>query len=350
MTDATPRATCDEHSHHRAGCPRCQARSAERGRIRHRLITYGRWRGNVDAAPARAHLLTLHKRHGMSRRAISAQAGIARSVVDRLLSDNPQTYLLARTHDALIAVQPAAGPGRYVDSLGAARRIQALTALGHPLEYLADQLGIGIPAVARLRRQHAPAIGLRRHRAVAALYDRLQGTPGPCAKTRAYARAVGYLPPLAWEEDESIDDPGARAHPVAADVADRALAGELTAVELSQDERLAVVSVLTGWRWTDRRIAEHLHWAGGRRSVAAYRRRHGIEPGATRGKPAPEVRRIAPKVVQPELRGVALDLAIARHDRPGLTVQQVADVVGCSTRAVHRRRQARAAAAERVAA
>jgi hypothetical protein len=81
--------------------------------------------------------------------------------------------------------------------------------------------------------------------------------PGPSHRTRARARALGYAPPLAWDDD-AIDDPSAQPcpgnhaagssteEPVVDQVAvERALAGRSLA-GLTAAERLAAVAHLAG--------------------------------------------------------------------------------------------------------
>jgi hypothetical protein len=101
------------------------------------------------------------------------------------------------------------------DSTGTRRRIQALAYCGWPLTWLSARLG-GDPTHARkiLERTRVTAAT---ERAVRALYDELWDAGPPVvtvwdrravAKAREDARARGFVPPLAWDED-AIDDPQA---------------------------------------------------------------------------------------------------------------------------------------------
>lgn len=202
---------CKDHTHHVAGCRPCQTRSAVRGRIRNRLIAYGQWRGLVDSAAVVEHCQELVAA-GMSNRQIAAACGAGRSSVDRLTSDNPPELIMVATEERLMAVKPPTDGPRdrdYVNGLGAARRLQALTAIGYTPEDLAPLLGAGPQAVRRWRRQFWDQITFATHRRIAALYARLEGTPGSSADARTYAVEHGYLSPLAWDDDD-IDDPNAQ--------------------------------------------------------------------------------------------------------------------------------------------
>ncbi len=226
--------TCKRHSHHRAGCPACRARSAERYRVRHRLIAYGQWQGMVDTAEATAHARRLVNEHAMSAKQIAALAGVAADSVDKLLAGK-RTRALARTVEAILAVQPAAPKGeRKVAAHGAARRLQALMAEGWDATALAPLIGVSPISVQRWRREAFAVITYRRHERIREVYERLADHPRDDSRARRTAQALGYLPPLAWDDD-TIDDPQAQpwagqaedAAPVVDEVAiRRALAGE----------------------------------------------------------------------------------------------------------------------------
>jgi DNA-binding Xre family transcriptional regulator len=112
--------------------------------------------------------------------------------------------------DAQAAWQRAYEIRRYIngpmliDPTGTARRIRALAALGWPLDDLGTRLGMSGRNMTRLTTQ------ARVHRdtaaKVAALYNELSMTPGPSPRSRRLAKAKGWPPPLAFD-DETIDDP-----------------------------------------------------------------------------------------------------------------------------------------------
>jgi hypothetical protein len=95
--------------------------------------------------------------------------------------------------------------------VGTARRLQALCALGWSRDALAEQLGCSPQLIERHRTGRLP----RLHRDTAAryeaIYQRLQGTPGPSQAARAHATGRGWAPPLLWDDD-TLDDP--TAHPI----------------------------------------------------------------------------------------------------------------------------------------
>ncbi|GAA0550177.1 hypothetical protein GCM10010172_35350 [Paractinoplanes ferrugineus] len=206
----TPRAICKIHSRYQKGCTDCRSRNAEFARTRYRLIAYGHWqpRTVVDAGEVRAHLSRLQE-SGLSCRVIAAKSNVAPTVVSRIAAGRqPRAY--ASTAAALLAVDPAPAPDTKVSSLGTARRLQALMAIGWDAHSLAERLDVHYQQVRKWRYRYRDRIPYRHHAAIAALYRELECRPGPAEKARAQARVQGYMPPVCWDDDGDIDDPVGR--------------------------------------------------------------------------------------------------------------------------------------------
>jgi hypothetical protein len=162
-----------------------------------------------------------------------------------------------RKYDALHGVS------RLINSTGTTRRIHALMAIGWSAADQAQAAGwphpnfvLNICARQSVRRATA--------RKVAAMYDLLSMTPGPNERTRKYAKRVGYLPPLAWD-DETIDDPNAlpmteRAVDVDEVAVQRALSGDRT--ELTREELIAAIFQAHDMGLSDPEIAARLGLKG----------------------------------------------------------------------------------------
>lgn len=103
--------------------------------------------------------------------------------------------------------------GGLVPAVGVVRRLRALAALGWPAELLADRLGEPVRLSENVEVVDAALAGRVRR-----LYDELSMTPGPSSVARGEATAAGWVPPLAWDEDD-LDDP--EAAPVPGAVASR---------------------------------------------------------------------------------------------------------------------------------
>jgi hypothetical protein len=99
-----------------------------------------------------------------------------------------------------------------VNHLGTMRRLQALAALGWPLDALAAELDMSPGHVKDLRCHGRGDVVYRTTAArVAAVYERLSGTPGSSERVRRYAARQDWPSPMAWDEVD-IDDPAARAY------------------------------------------------------------------------------------------------------------------------------------------
>ncbi|MFE2994193.1 DNA-binding protein [Nocardia sp. NPDC059246] len=191
-------------------CNRCYERN------RYRQNAYGRWNADrVDATPVRAHVEALN-RAGMSLRQICAAAGMSRQSLAVLLRGKtgrgPALWVQQSTADAFLSVPlpesvfEAAAPQALVPALGTRRRLQALVAAGWTMTVVAGELGMQLKNLAVLLGQDQ--VTARRHRQVAALFDRLQMQPGPSKRARAMGRKRRWPLPFQWDEG-ALDDPEA---------------------------------------------------------------------------------------------------------------------------------------------
>lgn len=186
----------------------------------------------VDAAVVRAHIEALREQ-GVTLRRIAAVSGVTRPTLYALMVGQPSkglpptrrvTHGVARRVLA-VTVRDAALPVPDLDTLsdlarvnavGPRRRVHALVALGWSLQQCADRLGI-----ARRQLQDVLLVGdqvsARTARAIRDLYDALCWEAPPAdtrwqrsavTRSKAMARAKGWPPPLAWDDD-TIDDPAA---------------------------------------------------------------------------------------------------------------------------------------------
>jgi len=188
---------------------------------RARLQAYGQWQPYVDARPARDHLYAL-SRAGIGWKRATELSGLSTGTVSKLLFGKagrlPSRRIRPETAEAILAVPlaPASlSQGALVPADGTRRRLQALVAIGWPQSRLAGPLGMGASnfgtALGRKRVTAATA------RSVERLYDELWNRPPAeadqrsrisASRARNYARARGWAPPAAWDDD-LMDDPDA---------------------------------------------------------------------------------------------------------------------------------------------
>jgi hypothetical protein len=165
----------------------------------------------VPSGPTADHIRSLVE-SGASQAGVARAAGLSPEVVSRLLHRPRESVrvgtercVLAVTMDAVLRRPDRAG---FVPAIGARRRIRALLALGWTHAHITERMtGTGQISHVALH-QRGQWISRATHDAIVAAYEELGMTPGPSDLSRRRARARGYAPPLAWDED-GIDDPQA---------------------------------------------------------------------------------------------------------------------------------------------
>lgn len=207
----------------RCRCADCRGAAIKAEWQRRRDQLYGRYdTGRVDATPVREHILHLMA-NGVSCKQTSKVSGIAHSAVSAIVygrterGHKPYQRVFARTAAAILAVEPTLdnmADLATVGPTGTLRRLRALGCLGYSQAELCRRLGISAENSTRLfggnRRVSAKVA-----RKARAIYDELWDKPntgtdwrsvGVASRARNTARALGWLPPMAWDDD-TIDDP-----------------------------------------------------------------------------------------------------------------------------------------------
>lgn len=130
---------------------------------------------------------------------------------------------------------------------GARRRLRALAWMGHSPEHIAGAYGLDLARVTRLLWGGSPTLSADEWYTIAIAFDDLEMRFGSSEWARETARAEGWKPPLAWDED-TLDDPfanGDRSGPRGPYTADHAVAyrrmhGEHDLPMHARDQDLAV--------------------------------------------------------------------------------------------------------------
>lgn len=206
-------------------CWDCTAACSEYNTRLKRETAYGKAR-LVDAEPVREHVRSLMAA-SMGLKTVAARSGVAHGALSKLIYGTPlpdgtrrppSVKLRQASAEALLAIRPdvaALAGGAVVDATGARRRIQALCAIGWSVQKVSQRSGIDRQAIDKIMR--GAATSARTVRAIREAYDGLwDEAPAEsthyekCAvsRTRNHARAAGWAPPMAWD-DETIDDPEA---------------------------------------------------------------------------------------------------------------------------------------------
>jgi hypothetical protein len=170
----------------------------------------------VDAEPVRRHVRGLLD-GGMSVIQIQNVSGVNRTSIRVLVGEFPgrKPSRGVRVDTAKRLLRTRLDRGSTIDGLvpsaGTVRRLRALQALGYSGQYLAERLGCGntTQGLQVARRALVRADTAQR---VEDLYLELADTVGPSSRVRETARLKGWLPPIWWDDDDTLDDP--RAEPV----------------------------------------------------------------------------------------------------------------------------------------
>lgn len=191
-----------------AGC-RCRpcTTAAVREDTRRKLDRLAGTPREVPAAAVLDHIERLVARP-LTYSQISALSGVAASTI-RGLHVGEQKALHRRNVAKILAVSLNAEVTQgNVPALGAARRLQALYALGHFVYTIAEEAGISRDAVYGLATNRWQSIDHARFEGVRRAYDKLSMVTGESWKARGIAERNGWVPPLAWDDD-TIDNPAA---------------------------------------------------------------------------------------------------------------------------------------------
>jgi hypothetical protein len=154
------------------------------------------------------HILDAYVTAGYAPYHIARLCGLHGHNVKRL-ADNSGQRMAQHTVNQLLTL-PMPPPPVY--TVGATRRLQALAAMGWGIADLARRTGLPKSTLSETRRGTyalltRPALLDK----IVAVYDELAMIPGPSRRALTTARDCGWVPPLAWDDDE-IDDPCARPH------------------------------------------------------------------------------------------------------------------------------------------
>jgi hypothetical protein len=156
----------------------------------------------VDKAPVAAHVRMLLDAH-WTKDQIAAAGGVSRKTVWNILHGERPTVQIG-TARSLLTLRPDRRIGGMLPALGAMRRLHALAAMGWPLAWSAEQVGISYTAARDISSGRTKAVQDFHHRAIDLLYRKHAMQLGPSAMARAVARSKQWPTAAAWDD---IDDP-----------------------------------------------------------------------------------------------------------------------------------------------
>lgn len=161
---------------------------------------------------------------GMTPVSIALAAGIPAPTLANLLGGRTRDVNRA-TAAKLLAVRIPTSPDRgWVPSIGTARRLQALSAIGWDSRALAAEVSLCQGRIETLRRGDPTTVHATVAARIAEVYSRLSMTPRlgwKADRSRTVAGRRGWQPPLAWDDNQlglhGIDNPNGTPVPVTPD-------------------------------------------------------------------------------------------------------------------------------------
>ncbi|MBB3752444.1 hypothetical protein FHT44_004956 [Mycolicibacterium sp. BK634] len=179
----------------------------------------------VDAREAQEHVARLRD-GGMPYARIAGLAGLSKDGLRKIYLGR-RTRIQLDTHRRIMAVELSghcddADPAQLIPSFGAARRVQALCAMGFTRSYLAEFMGVTVHVLAKLAYSdictdgRGQLVQARTAQVIEDAFETLQMTPvdSPilqsriAKKCRTQALKRGWAPALYWDES-GLDVPHA---------------------------------------------------------------------------------------------------------------------------------------------
>lgn len=166
----------------------------------------------IDAAPIRQHILDLEEA-GLSANRIAALAGVSHTTICAFLRAKPSAqrgrkkFTTPEIAERILAV-------KAVTSIGVARRLQALIAVGWTARRIAARMGMSSHHIVDL--DGSRPVTLPTATKVAAIYAELRDEnpvdggvwPGHAERSRRRAKACRWPTPSYWDQHaDDIDDP-----------------------------------------------------------------------------------------------------------------------------------------------
>lgn len=191
-------------------CPGCQRARNRYRKQRQMAVAHGTWDAPSAAEPW-LQVVAEHAEAGWTPRQMAFVTGLTYQYMRTLLGITPEPQPRTIRPTTTRAIEQLIGADRldprvpdetFISPVGSIRRIQALRALGWPMQMLEARYGTFLqpPPDARCSAGYA--------RTIRDVYEELSGTTGPSTRVASLAVRSGWAPPLAWDGVD-IDDPAA---------------------------------------------------------------------------------------------------------------------------------------------
>lgn len=204
-----PHGTTTRYDNHQCRCALCSAAKCAYAKKRRYLMDTGRWNPWTDATTARGALVR-YKALGIGVSRVADAAGIARDTAWRI-HRGEATRITHETAAKILTADVTLSPNSKVPAVGSRRRVHALMCMGYTQTVIRERAGVTRAPMIRIAAG-GPLTVARVAELIMCAYDEMSMVPAPVSQSskvaRTHARKMGYLPPLAWDDD-LIDLPDA---------------------------------------------------------------------------------------------------------------------------------------------
>lgn len=197
-----PHGSTSRYDNHGCRCAPCSAAKCAYAKKRRYLMDTGQWNPWGDVEAVRAHLAR-HKALSVGVSRVADAAGIARDTAWRIYRGEAPR-ITKETARKVLSVNVKPSPRAKVPAIGSQRRVHALMCMGYTQTVIRERAGVSRAVMIRIAAGH-PGTSAWVAEAIMRAYDELSMVPAPVSQSskvaRTHAKKMGYLPPLAWDDD-----------------------------------------------------------------------------------------------------------------------------------------------------
>lgn len=160
----------------------------------------------IDPQPAREHVWSLIKA-GMTQPAIAKLAGVSLATINRLAYPRIRHDRIRKDNaDRILSVTPQLTWNTWVDATISRRKIRALMVMGWSHKAIGQKTGLSQTVLTAITSGRRKTILHCTKDKIDALYEETSMIHGPSSRTAKYGKQKKWLPPLAWDDIDDLEE------------------------------------------------------------------------------------------------------------------------------------------------
>ena len=162
---------------------------------------------STNPAEVKAHLEKLRDA-GITENQISSAAGVGKATIGRIINDrNSSNRVMKSTARKLLAIKVQdITPEGYFNVIPYQRKLQALVAIGWPKYVIQKMIPTNESNLYDILHENRQYILADTARKIDAVYNKISMQGGTCDQSIEYAFRKRWLPPLAWDDIEDLNE------------------------------------------------------------------------------------------------------------------------------------------------